>query len=313
MQRVALINWTNKNQDYDLAKIFSSIATSWVVEWLEVQSGKVTPGHAFVDVVRDGITFPILFTNTQDIIINTTWDKKVFVEITQANIDDGSGNSSDGTWIGEIKASVSYPTSNYVKLASISSWVITDEREFIKLKDEKLNNFNWPNQLMQLGGDGKVPPETLPWSADITWVIKQWSWITAPSWYFICDWQAISRETYSDLFAIIWTIYGIWDWSTTFNIPDLQGKIPVWKNWWTFSTLWDTGWAETHTLTEAQMPAHNHRTAMTWWGWLWATRSIWSDWSHFWNSYPSDTSTKGSGAAHNNLQPYLVINHIIKF
>ena len=48
---------------------------------------------------------------------------------------------------------------------------------------------------------------------------------TAPSGWLICDGAAISRSTYSALFAVIGTTYGAGDGSTTFNIPDLQDRI----------------------------------------------------------------------------------------
>ena len=45
-----------------------------------------------------------------------------------------------------------------------------------------------------------------------------------PSNVLICDGSEISRDTYSELFAVINTIYGEGDGSTTFNIPDLRDK-----------------------------------------------------------------------------------------
>ena len=45
---------------------------------------------------------------------------------------------------------------------------------------------------------------------------------TAPSGYLICDGSAISRTKYAPLFAVIGTIYGDGDGSTTFNLPDLS-------------------------------------------------------------------------------------------
>ena len=42
--------------------------------------------------------------------------------------------------------------------------------------------------------------------------------------YLICDGSAISRTTYADLFAVIGTIYGTGDGSTTFNLPDFRGR-----------------------------------------------------------------------------------------
>lgn len=44
----------------------------------------------------------------------------------------------------------------------------------------------------------------------------------APSGWFICQGQAISRTTYAELFAVIGTAFGTGDGSTTFNLPDLR-------------------------------------------------------------------------------------------
>ena len=45
---------------------------------------------------------------------------------------------------------------------------------------------------------------------------------TAPSGWFLCQGQAISRTTYAELFAVIGTAFGSGDGRTTFNIPDLR-------------------------------------------------------------------------------------------
>jgi len=45
-----------------------------------------------------------------------------------------------------------------------------------------------------------------------------------PGWLF-CDGTAISRGTYAALFAIIGTTFGAGDGSTTFNLPDLRGRV----------------------------------------------------------------------------------------
>jgi hypothetical protein len=49
---------------------------------------------------------------------------------------------------------------------------------------------------------------------------------TAPSNYLICNGSAISRTTYSKLFATIGTAYGTGDGSTTFNLPNYQAVVP---------------------------------------------------------------------------------------
>ena len=47
----------------------------------------------------------------------------------------------------------------------------------------------------------------------------------APTGYLLCDGAAINRITFSDLFGVIGTTYGVGDGSTTFNIPDLRGRV----------------------------------------------------------------------------------------
>ena len=56
--------------------------------------------------------------------------------------------------------------------------------------------------------------------------IKPWGKATAPDGYLLCDGTAVSRTTYVDLFGILSTTYGVGNGSTTFNVPDLQGKTP---------------------------------------------------------------------------------------
>lgn len=55
--------------------------------------------------------------------------------------------------------------------------------------------------------------------------VVQTTGLTAPSGWKICDGSALSRTTYSDLYATIGTTYGSGNGSTTFNIPDASGKM----------------------------------------------------------------------------------------
>lgn len=52
---------------------------------------------------------------------------------------------------------------------------------------------------------------------------------SAPSGFLLCDGSAVSRTTYSALFAIVGETYGVGDGSTTFNLPDLGGRVPAGK------------------------------------------------------------------------------------
>jgi len=61
-----------------------------------------------------------------------------------------------------------------------------------------------------------------------TGIIQAYGGSSAPnSDWLICDGSAISRTIYSDLFAVVGTLYGSGDGSTTFNIPDIRGRTPV--------------------------------------------------------------------------------------
>jgi hypothetical protein len=63
-----------------------------------------------------------------------------------------------------------------------------------------------------------------PYSIPIAATIDYWA-PTAPNSSFVFPFgQAISRSTYATLFALIGTIYGTGDGSTTFNLPDLRGR-----------------------------------------------------------------------------------------
>ena len=57
--------------------------------------------------------------------------------------------------------------------------------------------------------------------------ILPWSNSTLPSGYLNCDGSAVSRSTYAALFAVIATDCGVGNGSSTFNLPDLQDKVPV--------------------------------------------------------------------------------------
>lgn len=85
-----------------------------------------------------------------------------------------------------------------------------------------------------------------------------------PSGYLLCDGTSYSTTTYADLFAVVGTMYGNSGGAGTFDVPDLQGKVPVGhKSSGTFNAAVGTAvGAETHALTTPEMPAHTH-TATT--------------------------------------------------
>jgi microcystin-dependent protein len=91
-------------------------------------------------------------------------------------------------------------------------------------------------------------------------VINMWATTTAPTSWLLCDGTAVSRTTYAALFAVISTTYGTGDGSTTFNVPNLKGKVAVGRDSAdvSFDSMGETGGAKTHTLSSAEMPVHTH-------------------------------------------------------
>lgn len=98
--------------------------------------------------------------------------------------------------------------------------------------------------------------------------IMQYGGSSAPTGWLLCDGTAVSRTTYADLFTAISTAYGTGDGSTTFNLPDLQGRVAVGKGSHTdVDALGDSDGSalasrrpkHKHTVNET---AHSHETTV---------------------------------------------------
>jgi microcystin-dependent protein len=140
----------------------------------------------------------------------------------------------------------------------------------------------------------------------------------APAGYLLCNGAAVSRSTYAQLFAAIGSTYGAGDGSTTFNLPNLLGRVAIGAGVSAASgtnrTIGATGGEDSHVLTTAELPAHTHaiptlfRTGLVMGNGAGAELGDTSAGS----AGSLSSSSTGSGAAHNVLQPYLALNYIIK-
>lgn len=133
---------------------------------------------------------------------------------------------------------------------------------------------------------------------------------TPPSGYLLCDGASLLRADYPDLFNVIGVTYGSVD-GDHFNIPNLKGKVIVGKDitQTEFNVLGKTGGEKTHTLTVAELANHTHYSVGHGYfpytgGPLIATQST-SNWG-------ISQGYTGGNQPHNNLQPYIVLNFMIK-
>lgn len=158
---------------------------------------------------------------------------------------------------------------------------------------------------------GTTPYDALPG------IISPFAGATPPSGWLPCDGSAVSRSTYPRLFTAIGTTYGAGDGASTFNLPNLKGKVAVGQDTsqTEFDVLGEAGGAKTVTLTVAQMPNHKHglrrsgNEASNYGaqaGGGFADRMIVTG-----ATVDTYTDVAGSDQPHNNLQPYIVTNYII--
>ena len=191
-------------------------------------------------------------------------------------------------------------------------WIDTSDDNRLKY----FNGTSWEGVSDNVAGD------TLPIGSQIPYGST-----TPPANWLVCDGSAVSRTTYAELFAVIGTSYGAGDGSTTFNLPNKKGRKSVGydSNDTDFNAIGKKGGEKAHTLTENEMPSHNHNRIRLIEGNQFLGRAGGSNSNVAGltlnnGQYPydnttynnADTSYTGGGQAHNIEDPYETDCWIIK-
>ena len=77
-----------------------------------------------------------------------------------------------------------------------------------------------------------------------------------PDGYLVCDGTAVSRDRYSALFEVIGTTYGAGDGLSTFNLPNLSGKVALGES--NDYVIGSTGGESEHILLASELASHIH-------------------------------------------------------
>jgi microcystin-dependent protein len=139
-----------------------------------------------------------------------------------------------------------------------------------------------------------------------------------PKGWALCNGQLLPINQNQALFSLLGTTYG-GDGRVNFALPNLQGRAPIHEG--SGFTLGQIGGELNHTLTQSELPDHNHivqaSTAATGGvatpngNFLGGGNNVYHTPTQLTTLSPQTVTNVGGSQAHLNVQPYLVLNFCI--
>lgn len=231
-------------------------------------------------------------------------------------------------------------STNKTATLNLTQYIGTDTINYISdYNDDMLKIDNFAAQKGANGGlasltvDGKLAQ--MPTASDVgaasetderfipTGTVVPFSAETIPQGYLLCQGQAVNRETYAALYAIIGTTYGAGNGSTTFNLPNLQGRIPVGMQTGDeyFGTLGKTAGEATQKMLAAIGNYDGNVNLIGFKGsglapsslQYWNRHTVTFNGGEFTNATSSTAVLNADGNDPTTIQPYVTMNYIIKY
>jgi microcystin-dependent protein len=149
--------------------------------------------------------------------------------------------------------------------------------------------------------------------------IKIISWNFPPKAWAFANGQLLPINQNQALFSLFGTTYG-GNGQTNFALPNLQGRVPI--HFGNGFTQGQAGGEETHTITMGEMPAHNHffmangasgdtDAPFLPTGSIAAFNAGYGGMTNTTTLAPGEIKNVGGSQAHENKQPYLVLNFVV--
>jgi microcystin-dependent protein len=147
--------------------------------------------------------------------------------------------------------------------------------------------------------------------------IRIMSFNFAPKGWALCNGQLLPINQNQALFALLGTNYG-GNGQTTFGLPNLQGRVPIHMG--SDFKLGNAGGETAHTLSMQEMAAHFHALQATTQdsddpsptgNLLGTVSNEYTTAANLTTLIPASITNTGGSQAHNNMQPYLVLNFCI--
>ena len=165
-------------------------------------------------------------------------------------------------------------------------------------------------------------------------VMMMYGGTSAPNGWLFCDGSIVSQATYSALYAVIGPAFNIGgEGAGNFRLPDMSRRVPMGAGGTGSAiignAIGNSGGAEGVALAINEMPSHDHggNTGDSTINWKYYTATPSSNFAPqvSTNTTPGSSlllqgsshhhsiTAQGGGNAHNNIQPSLVVNYIIKY